>query len=71
MNLMSHSEDLRYAVYLDESDEPVFFSELKDADLYARLNAGLIIDMLTYEVVNKYVERWDWIWYLLMMMFMI
>ena len=53
------TNDSNYEVTVAYSDRSLYFEYFKDADHFARLNAGTITDLRTYEVIRTYVEDYD------------
>lgn len=50
---------MRYFVWFKDCPSEVEFDNLKDADHYARLNAGCVQDTEADETVADYSEEWD------------
>ena len=44
----------RYQVFTDDFD--IGFKTREEAEHFARLNAGCVVDTLTYEVLSTYIE---------------
>lgn len=59
MNNFIPTSEHNYEVTVAYSDIPVYFETFKEADHFARLNAGTIINLTTYEVVRAYVEDYE------------
>lgn len=53
------TKDSNYEVIVGYSDRSLYFDYFKDADHFARLNAGTIVDLRTYEIVRVYVEDYE------------
>ena len=52
-------DEKRYEVYFEDCSTSLCYDRFEDADHCARLNAGCVLDTLTYEVVRTYTESYE------------
>ena len=58
MNLFPDAEK-RYKVCFEDGSISIYYDTFKEADNCARLNAGYVLDTLTWEVLTTYKENYD------------
>lgn len=59
MNSFIPTYEHNYEVTVDYSDTHLYFDTFEEADHFARLNAGMITNLNTLEVVRVYVKQYD------------